>query len=128
MVQAPDTIIARKLRKQQTPQEVKVWARLRDRQFLGYKFRRQVPVGRYVVDFYCAEKKLILEVDGGHHMQQETQDRSREEYLHTQGYQVLRFWNSDIEQNLEGVFERIQQALQDPPHLQLLSREGRGGA
>jgi very-short-patch-repair endonuclease len=114
MAQEQDTKIARKLRKQQTPQEVRVWSRLRDRQFLGYKFRRQVPLGRYVVDFYCPEKKLVLEIDGGHHMQQQTQDQQREDLLKSQGYQILRFWNSDIEQNLEGVFEKIMQVLQSP--------------
>lgn len=114
MADEQDTKIARKLRQQQTPQEVKVWARLRDRKFLGYKFRRQVPLGSYVVDFYCAEKKLVLEIDGGHHMQQQTQDQQRENFLRSQGYQILRFWNSEIEQNLEGVFERILQVLQTP--------------
>ncbi len=77
MVLQRRTITARSLRKQETPQEVKVWARLRSRQFLGYKFRRQVPIGQYVVDFYCAEKKIIIEIDGGHHMQQQTQQITR---------------------------------------------------
>lgn len=113
------TTIARKLRKQQTPQEIKMWARLRGRQFQDYKFRRQVPIGPYVADFYCAEKKMIIEVDGGHHMQQKTLDQQREDFLKGQGYRVLRFWNSEVEKNLAGVFETILQALQTPsPDLQ----------
>jgi len=74
-----------------------------------------VPIGPYVADFYCAEKKIIIEIDGGHHMEQKVQDQQRDAYIQSQGYKILRFWNSDVEQNLEGVFEKIIQVLEESP-------------
>jgi very-short-patch-repair endonuclease len=78
----------------------------------GLKFKRQVPMGKYVVDFCCQEYKLVVELDGGHHArdQEKKTDTEKETYLNNKGYRVLRFWNNDVESNLEGVLEVIRQA------------------
>ena len=98
----------RKLRKDSTPQEIILWSRLRRNQ-LGYKFRRQHSIGKYIVDFYCAEKNLIIEVDGGQHDEVSARkyDEKRSEYLERLGFRVLRFWDRDINLNLEGVIGEI---------------------
>ena len=107
---------ARALRKRLTPQEVKLWVKLRELKPLGFHFRRQAPVGRYIVDFASFGARLVIEVDGGQHgMHASIQsDTARDEFLRSQGFRVLRFWNSDIDQNLSGVMESIAIALTAP--------------
>lgn len=108
--------ITRQLRKNQTPWETKVWNAIRNRS-LGLKFRRQLKISKYVVDFCCPERKLILELDGGHHSEkyQSTSDLIRQKYLESLGYKVLRFWNNDIDNNLGGVIQQIIENSQPHP-------------
>ncbi|MBQ8103539.1 MAG: endonuclease domain-containing protein [Afipia sp.] len=107
---------ARQLRKRLTPQEVRLWAKLRVLKQLGFHFRRQVPIGAYIVDFACFNERIAIEVDGGQHgfVKNAERDRDRDAFLASQGFRILRFWNSDIDQNLDGVMERILTALQTP--------------
>ncbi len=98
--------IARTLRKNQTDAEKLLWRKLRDRQLEGMKFRRQRPIGKYIVDLVCIEKKIVVEADGSQHFQSE-EDKIRDGYLREQGYTVLRFWNNDILKNIDGVIQRI---------------------
>jgi very-short-patch-repair endonuclease len=104
---------ARKLRKDLTEAERFAWAKLRDRRFADYKFRRQVPLGSYIIDFVCFEKKLIVELDGGQHAEQQHYDAQRTEWLQTQGFRVLRFWNHEVLQDWEVVEEAIWRGLQE---------------
>lgn len=100
---------ARRLRKDQTYVENILWQRLRSKQILGVKFRRQEPIGRYIVDFVNLENKLIVELDGGQHTQEI--DRQRTEWLEYQGYRIMRFWDNEVTSNIEGVLELIACAL-----------------
>ena len=99
------------LRKELTPTEAKLWARLRNDQ-LGVNFRRQHAVGNYITDFCSPKTKLIIELDGSQHLEQEEYDQERTEYLEEQGYKVLRFWNNEVTNNIEGVILTIMQALE----------------
>ena len=114
---------ARLLRRDQTDAERKLWARLRDRQLQGAKFRRQHPLAPYIVDFCCPETKLVIELDGGQHATRHEIDATRTAFLHTKGYRVLRFWNNDVLANMEGVLHRITEALKDPHPDPLPGRE-----
>jgi very-short-patch-repair endonuclease len=105
------TILARNLRRNQSDVERNLWSRLRRSQLNGVKFRRQQPVGDYIVDFISFEKRLIIEIDGGQHIESTKNDSVRTEYLESQGYRVIRFWNADIMQNLEGVVDKILNTL-----------------
>ncbi len=107
------TGVARRLRKHPTDTEQHLWRHLRDRQIEGFKFRRQQPVGRYVVDFVNLEKKLVVELDGGQHALDPC-DKTRDEWLHAEGYKVLRFWDNQVLSNLEGVLENIRDTLLTP--------------
>lgn len=100
---------ARELRQNMTSQEYKLWALLRNRNFNGVKFVRQYPIGHYIVDFACRKKRIVLELDGGQHneMQNKIYDDKRTEYLISKGYKVLRFWNNEIDDNLEGVYLKL---------------------
>jgi very-short-patch-repair endonuclease len=112
---------ARALRKNLTPQEVKLWVKLRELKPLGFHFRRQAPIGRYIVDFVSFRSQLIIEADGGQHsmLDGNRSDQIRDAFLQSQGFRVLRFWNSDIDANLAGVMESILGALnQSPPACQ----------
>jgi very-short-patch-repair endonuclease len=102
---------ARKLRRTPTDAERKLWTILRQRQFSGCKFRRQVPLGPYVADFVCFERRLIIEVDGGQHGWQAEQDDRRSDWLRAQGFHIVRFWNHEILRNIEGVAVVIGRAL-----------------
>lgn len=104
--------IARKLRKQKTPEEAKLWQLLRSRRFLGYKFRRQFPVDKYVADFVCLSKRLIIELDGGQH-NKNPNDATRDEYLQKQGFRILRIWNNDLNINKESVLDKIFYTLNE---------------
>lgn len=105
---------ARNLRCGQTEAEQKLWARLRDRRLQGHKFRRQVPLGRFIVDFSCYDERLVIELDGSPHADEErrARDRDRTHWLESRGFRVLRFWNSEVLANMEGVLTRILQALE----------------
>ena len=100
---------ARELRQPQTPAESKLWARLRNRQLGGFKFRRQHPIGRFVVDFYCAACRLVIEVDGDSHAEPEQMeyDLARTAWLNEQGYHVIRFPNRDAHRHIDAVLEAI---------------------
>ncbi len=106
--------IARKLRKNSTEQERKMWKLLRNRGFKNLKFKRQVPMGNYVVDFLCEEKKLIIEIDGGQHNEPENiiNDKIRTEYLESEGYCIVRFWNNEIDGNMSGVYDRLTEIVE----------------
>lgn len=102
---------ARVLRKNQTEAERALWKHLRMRQLDGYRFRRQQPLGQYIVDFACLEKRLVVELDGGQHTEQVGSDTARTVWLETQGFRVLRFWNNDVLSEIEAVKEAIKEAL-----------------
>ncbi len=104
--------IERRLRRQLTDAEMKLWLSLRDRRLSGFKFVRQEAIESFIVDFVCRNKKLIIEVDGGQHAESE-KDRIRDRSLEAAGYRVLRFWNFDVLQNQDGVLETILSALND---------------
>ena len=108
---------ARRLRRDQTDAERKLWLRLRDRRLEGLKFRRQVTIGPYIADFCCESQRLVIELDGGQHAERADQDAARTAALEAQGYLVLRFWNNDVLRNMDGVLESILDTLRPvPPH------------
>ena len=94
-----------------TEAENRLWYFLRDRRFQGAKFRRQVPVGPYVVDFLCVPARLVVEADGGQHAERVAHDEERTRFLAAQGYRVVRFWNNEVMENIEGVMEVIGREL-----------------
>ena len=103
---------AGKLRKDSTPAERKLWSRIRNNQ-LGITFRRQHAVGVYIPDFCSPEAKLIIELDGSQHLEQEDYDEERTKYLENLGYKVIRFWNNDVINNIDGVILKILYAMQE---------------
>jgi very-short-patch-repair endonuclease len=107
---------ARQLRKNMTDAERRLWYHLKLRQSDGKRFRRQAPIGAYIVDFVCFESKLIVELDGGQHAQQVDRDEIRTAWLGSRGFRVLRFWNFHIFEDLEMVLETIWNALRDTHH------------
>jgi very-short-patch-repair endonuclease len=107
---------AQRLRESSTDAERRLWSRLRNRRLGGFKFRRQQPLGSYVVDFVCFEQRLIVEADGGQHAEQQGYDGVRTKFLESGGYRVLRFWNNDVLTRTEAVLEAIVTALDAPPH------------
>jgi len=107
--------LARRLRKTMTDTERFVWQRLRSRGFAGFKFRRQMPIGRYIVDFVCLQRRLIVELDGGQHVEQAEYDAERTSWLESQGFVVLRFWNHEALEEWETIEQVIWERLQDRP-------------
>ncbi|KAA0272641.1 MAG: endonuclease domain-containing protein [Chloroflexi bacterium] len=103
---------ARKLRKELTPAERKLWAHIRNDQ-LGVNFRRQHAIGDFIPDFVCIKKKLIVELDGGQHAEQAEYDADRTRFLESHGYKVIRFWNNDVMNDINGVIRNIQFALEE---------------
>jgi len=103
--------LARRLRNQSTKAEQIMWRVLRNRQLSGYKFYRQVPLGAYVVDFCCKSRQFIIEIDGGIHVGRETQDQEREKSLEKLGFQVIRFTNDQVNNDLNQVVEVIRSSL-----------------
>ncbi len=108
---------ARKLRRNQTPFERKLWAALRDRRLARCKFRRQQPIGPYIADFVSFEAKLVIELDGSQHGERESEaaDAARTTFLESHGFRVLRFWNDELIGNYEGVVEGIFRAATERP-------------
>jgi very-short-patch-repair endonuclease len=104
---------ARRLRAKTTEPEIRLWRQLRRAPMLGSHFRRQVPIGPYVADFACMAARLIIEVDGSQHADTTTKahDEVRTQWLEREGYRVLRFWNNELTENMQGVLESIQVAL-----------------
>ena len=103
---------ARELRQPQTPAEQKLWSRLRNRQLNGYKFRRQHPIDRFIIDFYCDEAKLCIEIDGDSHAEQIEYDQARTAYLNEVGYTVIRFTNREVFNQCEAVRQHIAEECQ----------------
>ena len=102
---------ARTLRKDPIDAERQLWRHLRLRQLGGYKFRRQQPLGSYIADFACLEKRLIVEVDGGQHSEHATYDARRTRWLEAQGFRVLRFWDHEVLRDIEAVKQVIARAV-----------------
>ena len=98
---------SRDLRKNLTDAEQKLWQKLRSKQIYGHKFRRQFALGNYIVDFICLDKRLIIEVDGGQHMENVIYDSQRDEWLKNQNFKVLRFWNNQVLNEIDSVLEII---------------------
>lgn len=115
---------ARALRLNMTDVEKKLWQEIRHRQVHGARFRRQVPLGNFIVDFACLQSRLIIEVDGGQH-NGSSSDQKRDAWLEAQGFRVLRFWNNDVQGNLEGVLQVIANAFQQTPPSNLPPSRGK---
>jgi very-short-patch-repair endonuclease len=116
------TTRARELRSNPTDAERLLWRHLRLRQFAGYKFRRQRPIGPYFVDFVCLEKRVVVEVDGGQHHQRRLYDARRDGWLRAEGFTVLRFWDNEVLKQVENVKQAIWEALSAPSSI--LPRNG----
>jgi very-short-patch-repair endonuclease len=123
---------ARSLRREQTSAESLIWYLLRDRRLLGYKFRRQYPLPPYVLDFYCDELKLGIELDGGQHNADasEARDKRRDEFIRAHGIEVVRYWNHDVllktEDVLEDLIRRASSKVRPSPLTPLPHGEGNG--
>ena len=115
--------IAKILRKRLTDAEKLLWGHLRGKQLEGFKFRRQEPIGNYVADFVCYEKRIIVEVDGSQHCSEK--DHERDRWFEGQGFKVLRFWNNEVLKNTEGVWEVIRKTMLVSPSPNP-SHQGRG--
>ena len=111
-----------------TEAEKRIWFHIRAHRLNGASFRRQFPIGAYIVDFVCFEGRLIVEIDGGQHAESQ-RDKARETWLQSQGFVVLRFWNNDVLANTEGVIEKINEALNtSSPPSPTLPRKGGGNS
>ena len=116
---------ARRLRRDMTDVERALWRCLRRRQLDGHRFRRQNPIGPYIVDFVCIEQRLVIEVDGGQHADS-AWDRVRDACLRSRGFRVLRFWNNEVLEQIEGVCGMILESLSKAPHPGLPPQAGEG--
>ena len=114
---------ARNFRKGQTDAERKLWSRLRARQLNSIKFRRQHPIGQYIVDFCCTDYRLVIELDGGHHVQQADEDLRRTAMLVQRGYRVLRFWDHEVLKDIDAVLQEIYTVISYPHPSPLPERE-----
>ena len=103
---------ARELRRNLTDAEQRLWQKLKRRQIATVKFRRQQPIGPFIVDFVCFQRRLIIEVDGGQHAAQADYDEERTRWLKVQGYRVLRFWNNEVLADTEAVAQAIFDAVE----------------
>ena len=120
------TPLAKRLRNNATDAERHLWRHISRRQLDGHKFSRQMPIGPFICDFLCREARLVIEVDGGQHDARQPSDRRRTERIESEGYRVLRFWNNDVLENIDGVLIRIAKALepQETLPLPLVQAEG----
>jgi very-short-patch-repair endonuclease len=109
---APLRANARRMRHEPTDAERKFWSRARGRAFAGYKFKRQYPIGCYIVDFVCLEHRLIVELDGGQHARQEGYDEERTAFLQARGFRVMRFWNDEFLKHPDETMEGVLLALE----------------
>ena len=117
---------ARQLRRSQTVAESRLWYRIKNRQIGGYKLVRQEPIGPYIADFVCRERKLVIELDGSQHIDN-ARDQVRDAFLRSMGYKVLRFWNAEVFDNMDGVLDTILASLEAaPPPPTLSPQAGRG--
>ena len=117
--------VRKELRKNQTPQEIILWARLRNNQ-TGNKWKRQVSVGPYITDFYCWKKLLVVELDGFQHLDNKEYDKERKKYFLDLDIKTLRFWNNEVNTNIDGVMQFITKELEKQPHPSpLLKGEGK---
>jgi len=105
---------AKKLRRSQTPEELKLWNRLKNGRLAEYKFRRQVTIDNFIVDFCCFKERLIIELDGQPHRESKLNDKHRDEYLKSQGFTVIRFWDGQIQGDFEKILNIIISALESP--------------
>ena len=107
---------ARELRRKMTPAERRLWAVLRRRQLAGFRFRRQVPIGPFTVDFFCPKARLVIEVDGGHHSEETNRlkDQQRTRWLEAHGCRVIRVWNRDVRRRTNDIADAIYLALTAP--------------
>jgi very-short-patch-repair endonuclease len=103
-------------REESTPAEQRLWSRIRNDQ-LGVTFRRQHAIGSYIPDFYCPKAKLVIELDGSQHLEQEEYDAERTEYLESRGFKVIHFWNNDVMKDIDGVIRAIMQVMESERHL-----------
>jgi len=117
---------AKSMRRQPTNAEAIIWATLRGARMQGFKFKRQQPIGAYIVDFVCFECGLVVEIDGGQHADDVSADQYRTQWLQSQGFRVLRFWNNEVIERRDDVLESIIRALREYPSPQPLSHKGRG--
>jgi very-short-patch-repair endonuclease len=106
---------SRELRNNATPAERRLWQHIRNRQLSGTRFNRQVPIGPFICDFAARTAKLIIELDGGQHADRTVEDERRTRFLISRGYRVLRFWNHDVLENVDGVLSLIEVASKDMP-------------
>lgn len=126
-VRAAAAAKARTLRQTQTDAEALLWYHLRDRRLAGHKFRRQRPIGPYFADFACLDVGLVVELDGGQHVEAAAYDARRTHFIEAQSYRVLRFWNGEVLTRIDAVRERILEALQEgSPHPNPLPQAGEG--
>lgn len=116
---------ARALRDDMPDAERRLWGAVRGKQLYGCRFRRQHPIGKYIADFACIDKKLVIELDGWQHQEQTAYDANRTVFLQAQGWQVLRFWNNDVLNNLDGVLAHIADVLAYCPHPSLPPARGK---
>jgi len=117
---------ARTLRQNMTEAERRIWQILRLNRMKGCKFRRQVPIGPYIADFVCHEARLIVEIDGGQHDPLSAREAERNEFLQSEGYRILRFWNNKVLANLDGVHQTIASELGRITPTQTLPHRGGG--
>jgi len=117
--------VRKQLRKNQTPEEIILWSKLRNNQ-TNYKWKRQVSIGPYIADFYCWKKLLVIEIDGSQHLENKEYDKERNKYFLNLGIRTLRFWNNEINTNIDGVMSKIEKELKKKPHPNpLLKGEGK---
>ena len=120
---APLKTFARQMRREPTADELKFWYQVRDRRLEGFKFKRQVPIGPFIADFVCIERRIIVEIDGGQHSGS-MRDEKRDAFLSSEGYRVMRFWNADVLTNMSGVIDMVIAALAASPHPALSAAGG----
>lgn len=105
--------VRKKLRKESTPQEIILWSRLRNNG-IGFKFKRQYSVGGYILDFYCPSKRLGIEIDGSQHLENKEYDKNRTKLFNDLDIKIIRFWNNEVNENIDSVMQKIMSELHSP--------------